>query len=113
MIPPPQTSTIKIPEAASVYLPSPSTARLKIPPHITEVHNPQRIKKATFNGTLAIPNQISLKNTGIPTVVSAGLKIDSNTNTAAKEAVAPNIALLEILAPNAPPNRRPISIKNQ
>ena len=36
----PNTMVIKIPEAIAVYLPRPSTAMLKIPPHITEVQRP-------------------------------------------------------------------------
>ncbi len=46
----PTTSIMKMPDACSVYLPRPSTARLKMPPHISEVHNPQSIRKIALNG---------------------------------------------------------------
>ena len=42
---------MKIPEADSVYLPRPSTARLKMTPHITEVQRPQRTRKRQLSGT--------------------------------------------------------------
>ena len=56
-IPPPQTITMKRPEAIEVYLPSPSTARLKIAPHITEVQSPQRMKNITPIGISARENE--------------------------------------------------------
>ena len=52
-MPPPQTITMNIPEAFSVYFPRPSTAKLKIPPHITEVHNPTNTNNAALIGTWA------------------------------------------------------------
>ena len=42
---------IKRPEAAAVYLPKPSTARLKMPPHITDVQRPQSTINRHFTGT--------------------------------------------------------------
>ena len=42
-----------MPEAFAVYLPRPSVARLKIPPHITDVQRPQRKMNTQDNGTFA------------------------------------------------------------
>ena len=53
MIPPPTTIVMKIPDAFAVYFPRPSVARLKIPPHITDVQRPQRKMNTQDNGTLA------------------------------------------------------------
>ena len=52
-IPPPTTIVIKIPDAEAVKRPNPSTARLNIPPHITEVHNPIKTRYIALIGTLA------------------------------------------------------------
>ena len=105
--------TIKIPEAAAVYLPNPSVAKLKIPPHITEVQSPQRVKNMTLEGTSASPKEIFLLKTGIFTTTSVGKKIANNTNNKPKEATKESITLLENLAPKAPPTNRPTNIKNQ
>ena len=77
-IPPPTTIIIKIPEACAVYLPKPSTARLKIPPHIMDVHKPQSTKNRALTGTEAISNPFSTLYPGIETVISFGVKIAIN-----------------------------------
>ena len=105
-IPPPQTITMKIPEAAAVYLPKPSTAKLKIPPHMMEVHKPQRAMNMIPTGTSTIPKEISDKNTGILTLVVAGAKIAIKIKIIPTVAADDNIALLEILAPKEAPNKR-------
>ena len=53
MTPPPTTIVMNSPEAVAVYFPSPSVARLKITPHMTEVQIPQRMMNSTFTGTSA------------------------------------------------------------
>ena len=68
-MPPPHTIIMKMPDAAAVCLPKPSTARLKIAPHITDVQSPQSIKSSIFTGTSAMPKDISYLNTGIFTIV--------------------------------------------
>ena len=62
--PPPTTIIMKIPDAAAVYLPNPSVARLKIEDHITDVHKPQRTSRSAATGTVVIWND-SPVNTGI------------------------------------------------
>ena len=47
----PQTMVMKAPEAMAVYLPSPSVARLKMPPHITLAHRPTSRKQKMPTGT--------------------------------------------------------------
>ena len=96
-----------------MYLPRPSTARLKIPPHITEVHKPQSTRNMIFAGTLTIPNEMSDWNTGIITLVSTEVKIAARTNTRATPLTVVSIALLETLPAIEPPTRRPTSIRNQ
>lgn len=59
IIPPPHIITIKNPEAFAVYLPNPWVARLKIPPHITEVHKPQRTQSIVNKGTSVYPKEKS------------------------------------------------------
>src|SRR5665648_82147 len=91
---------MKIPEAAATYLPKPSTARLKIPPHITEVHNPHNTRNMALIGTLAEPNakpSVVDSNTGIDTVIVVGRKIAKRTNTIPKNDATINMVLLETL----------------
>ena len=104
---------MKIPEAAAVYLPKPSVAKLKIPPHITEVQSPQRVKSITVTGTSARLKDIFLLNTGMFTNKSVGRNIAMSTKSNPKEATKESIALLENLAPKVPPINRPMNIKNQ
>ena len=103
---------MKIPEPIEVYLPRPSTARLKIVPHITEVQRPQRVKKITPTGTSTIPNPVPV-NTGIAPITSVGAKMPTSTKISASEATNESCTLLEILPPSRPPSRRPHIIRNQ
>ena len=112
-MPPPQTITMKMPEAAEVYLPSPSTARLKMPPHITEVHRPQRTSSMMLTGTCAMPNEMSLWKTGMLTTALTGQSMAQMTSRQAADATVESIALGETLAPSRPPAKRPMSIRNQ
>ena len=93
MIPPPQTMTIKIPDAAAVYFPNPSTARLKMPPHITEVHNPQRIRNMTFIGIMTVSSEPTKELTFTP--IDVGKKIAPIRRIKPKQATKVNIDLLE------------------
>ena len=112
-IPPPHTIIMKMPEAAAVYLPRPSTARLKMPPHITEVHRPQSTKNMMLIGTSTTPNEMSLLNTGIETVVLIGARMAISTNASPNDATVASIFLLDTLAATEAPARRPTSIRNQ
>ncbi len=104
---------MKIPDAISVYFPKPSTARLKIPPHITEVHSPHRIKNIILIGTETKPKEMSDLNTGMLTFIPSGTKIASVTKIKPNEEATINITFEEILPPIEAPTNRPISIKNQ
>ena len=104
---------MKIPEAASVYLPRPSTAKLKIPPHIIEVQRPQSAINMMLIGTCATPNEISLLNTGILTIVVIGQIKARIMNRIPTPDATVSIALLVNLPPKEAPTRRPINIRNQ
>lgn len=56
-MPPPHTNTMNRPEAAARYLPNPSTAKLKIPPHMMEVHRPTSTRYIALMGTSANPKE--------------------------------------------------------
>ncbi len=113
-IPPPQTNTIKIPEAFSVNLPKPSTARLNIPPHITEVHRPINTKRAALRGTCSNPiKAASPVKTGILTVSEAGENIAARVSTKPAEDTVVNIDLAETLLAITAPTKRPTNISNQ
>ena len=62
-----------MPEAAAVYFPNPSTARLNMPPHIMEVHNPHKTTKTILIGT-------SVFKTGKVMVEVIGEKIANKIN---------------------------------
>ena len=112
-MPPPQTMTMKSPEARDVYLPSPSTARLKIAPHITDVHRPQRMKNITPIG-IASSEKLSWDViAGNLTVVESPRMMPRRTNMMATEPTTESIALLDTFPPIAPPIKRPQSMRNQ
>ena len=96
-----------------VYLPMPSTAKLKMPPHMMDVHNPQSTKSTTETGTTCKPKLMSALNTGMLTAMSAGKKIPITTNKIASVLTVVNCDLAENLPPKSPPSKRPINIKNQ
>ena len=103
-MPPPHTSAMKMPEAAAVYLPRPSTARLKMAPHMIEVQKPQRIIRPRASGILEAL---------MVTATDSGTKIAAIRSTMATEAITPSIILLLTLEPTDAPTRRPISIQSQ
>ena len=111
-IPPPQTSAMKIPEAFSVYLPSPSTARLKMPPHMTEVQRPISTSSAALTGTFTSPKPAEPLKTGRLTATS-GANIAPSVSNRPTEETTVSILLADTLLPMAAPSRRPISIRNQ
>src|SRR5690554_756104 len=108
---------MKIPEAAGVYLPKPSTARLNILPHIIEVQRPTRTKNSALIGTSAKPNESApaadLCNTGNSTKLVVGENIAAKTNTNPTNESVESMVLLETLLPNDAPTSLPISIRNQ
>ena len=83
-----------------------------MPPHITDVHKPQRIRRRMFIGTASIPKDISDLNTGIFTIVW-GRYIAQKTSRVAMMVVAMSMVRLDIYPPIKAPKNRPISIKNQ
>ena len=98
----------------AVYLPNPSTAMLKIPPHITLVQRPTRRNARIPTGTSC---QITLNEAqsmpGTSTVLVSGENIPKPTNSKVALATVVIIVRLEILAPILAPTKRPISIINQ
>ena len=101
-----------MPDAAAVYLPSPSTARLKIAPHMTEVQRPQRMSRRILTGTASMPKDMSDLNTGILTI-DCGRSMALMTSSAAMVVVAMSIVLLDIYPPIEAPMNRPTSMRNQ
>jgi len=95
-----------MPDAAAVYFPRPSTAKLNTPPHMIEVQRPHNIMKIILSGTFVNKN-------GIVTVVVTGVKIASKIKNKPTEDTTINIVLLETLEPIAQPVRRPTNISNQ
>ena len=70
------------PEALLVALPRPSTARLKMAPHMTEVQRPQRTSSRADSGTFTIWKAEPVK-AGMLTLVEAGAKMAQITSTRA------------------------------
>ena len=64
-------------------------------------------------GTSANPKEISDLNTGIFTICVSGINIAKITKRIPKEDTKVSIPLLENFAPNEPPVRRPMNIRNQ
>lgn len=84
MMPPPTTIVMKRPDALAVYLPRPSVARLKMPPHMTEVHRPQSRRKRHFMGTSPL---VMLRNliSGSLKVTDSGRRIAMSTRMMATD----------------------------
>ena len=112
IMPPPTTIIMNIPDASAVYLPNPSTERLNMHDHITEVHNPQSIRSKAAIGRLSTANALPV-NTGIAKVILLPDIIAVNVNNEAMDAVAVSILRLEILSAIIPPKNLPTSIRNQ
>ena len=70
---------INMPEAEATDLPKPCTARLKIVPHITEVHKPERARKQALSGTFCM------------IFVSSGQKMAAKTRTLPADDTVANI----------------------
>ena len=92
---------MKIQEAASVYLPNPSTDKLNIPPHIKDVHRPHAAINIHFTGI-----SFSL----IVNVEDSGMKILINSNTMARLDTEIIWVRVEILPDNALEPARPTNI---
>lgn len=103
---------MKIPEAAAVYFPSPSVAKLKIDVHMMEVQRPQSTKRTAAIGTTTVLKDEPEK-TGIETVTVFPKKIAKTINTIATEVAIVIIALLETLFAMKLEQKRPTSIRNQ
>ena len=113
MIPPPTTKVMKMPEAASVYLPRPSTERLKMPPHMMEVHKPHAAMNIHLIGIgfstdcftpLIVSSALTLK------VELSGIKIPINKRIIARLDTKVNCVLVEILPESALELARPTNI---
>ena len=111
-IPPPTTIIMNAPEARAVAEPSPSTARLKIVPHMTEVQSPQRTRRRAESGTWTIPKPEPV-NTGIEVLTPAGTNIATSMRAAATAAAQLNWVRLEITPLMKLDTKRPMSMRNQ
>ena len=95
---------MKIPEAASVYLPRPSTERLKMPPHMIDVQRPQAAMKNTFIGT-ALPLMVTATLSGRKMAMSSRMMATVDTQVICVFVLTlPEISVEE---------KRPMSIMNQ
>ena len=93
--PPPTTIVINIPDAAAVYLPKPSTARLNIPPHMTDVQRPQRTINRHFTGTSNIAKPSAALYPGIDIWRFAGRNMAISNNIMAVAATVIICALVD------------------
>ena len=102
---------MKIPLAIAVKRPRPSTARLKIAPHITEVQRPTRRKanvpsgiccQTTFNSPQSTPGKL--------TVLALGANIPKSTSRRVAIVTVVTIVRLLTLLPILAPTKRPTSI---
>ena len=100
---------MKIPDAAAVYLPSPSVARLKMLVHMTEVHSPHRTRSMALMGTVAILNPVPV-NTGIATVLVLSSIMAARMSTMPTAVTTMVIVLLDTLLAIALPMMRPTSM---
>ena len=106
-MPPPTTMVMKMPEAASVYLPRPSTERLKMPPHMMEVHRPQRAMS-----TLLVGTGCSLMNERVIVLLS-GMKMLMMSSRMATADTSDNWVRVDTLPEMKLEQKRPIIIRNQ
>ena len=101
------------PEAIDVYLPRPSTARLNMAPHITDVQSPQRMKNITPIGISARENDSWEVMAGNLTVAVSPRNIPRRRNMMATMPTKLTMARLETFPPTEAPTRRPQSMRNQ
>lgn len=111
-MPPPTTIIMNIPEPRAVYFPSPSTERLKMHDHITDVHSPQATRSSAATGRWYIAT-LEPVNTGISTWQLFPRIIAPSINAIASTDVAVSIALLDTLSAMSPAENLPTSIRNQ
>jgi len=78
-----------------------------------EVQRPQSAINMMLIGTCATPNEMSLLNTGMLTIVVIGQIKARIINRMPTPDATVSMALLVNLAPREAPTRRPINIKNQ
>ena len=104
---------MKIPEAWAVYLPRPSTARLKIPPHITEVQRPQSTRNIALAGTSAIEKPSAALYAGIEIRMLAGRRIAMAIRTMAVIDTTMSCTRLDTLPEMTLDTRRPTSMRSQ
>ena len=100
---------MKIPDAAFVYLPRPSTAKLNILPHIMEVQSPQSTNNNALTGTFVIAKEEPV-NTGIKVVTVFGDNMAITINKMASDDRGQHYRL-EIFPPTKLPIKRPMSIR--
>ena len=104
MMPPPTTIIMKMPEACSLYLPRPSTARLKMAPHMMEVQIPQTARKMHFIGT-AEPLMVMLTLSGRKMAMSSRRMASEDTKIICVRVLT--LPLMKLL------RKRPTIIRNQ
>ena len=103
---------MKIPEACSVYLPRPSTARLKILPHINDVQRPHNTRNSASSGTSRMMNSPLMKP-GMVTRTVDGIRIAASTSTMAISDTAVSCLRVDTFELMAELTRRPTSISSQ
>ena len=105
---------INSPDAVAVYLPKPSVARLKITPHITDVHKPQRMMNNTLAGTSASMKQLWERSGTVRLILLAsGMKIATKRNRSATHEVTVSCVRDETFPLMNALTKRPTSIKSQ
>ena len=110
--PPPTTIIMKMPEAAAVYLPRPSVARLKMQLHITDVHKPHNTSNNALRGTSCISKAEPVNN-GMVVVWSLPTNMAPRMSNMPSEVTTTIMVRDDTLLAIAPPTMRPTSISNQ
>ncbi len=111
-MPPPTTIIMKMPLAFSVYLPSPSVARLKVQLHITEVQRPQSTMRMALSGSFTTA-KLEPVNTGMLPVTVFGMRMATMMSSMATPLTTIIMVRLDTLAAIRLERKRPQSIRNQ
>ncbi len=111
-MPPPTTIIMKMPLAFSVYLPSPSVARLKMQLHMTEVQRPQSTMRMALIGSWTIVKLVPV-NTGMLPVMVLGRRMARMMSSMAVPLTVIIITRLDTLEAMRLETKRPTSMRNQ
>ena len=94
---------MKIPDPIGTYLPRPADAKLKMLPHMTDVHRPQSEAKPIESGNVQ-PKTVT---------IFTGMYIAATNNAIATREQQVTIAFELTLPPIAPATTRPTIMQNQ